>query len=154
MLFRAWWRTNKQTNKQPGEPRASLLVEHWAKQTFLKREVGTCLLVLLRVCSSQLKVPIFWTRHGNVLAQRVQEIFLGMTCTRKNLGMMCAKKDVAEGHAFPSSMKGKLILLFPKLSLVATSTWTLTKSPVCEIEYKPERAEKLFDGKEKTRNRL
>ena len=26
--------TNEQTNKQPGEPRASLLVEHWAKQTF------------------------------------------------------------------------------------------------------------------------
>ena len=24
------------TNKQPGEPRASLLVEHWAKQTFAK----------------------------------------------------------------------------------------------------------------------
>ena len=31
-VFWAWWR--RQTNKQPGEPRASLLVEHWAKQTF------------------------------------------------------------------------------------------------------------------------
>ena len=67
---------------------------------------------------------------------------------------MCARKDVAKGRAFPISMKGKLILLFPKLSLVATSTWTLTKSQVCEIEYKQERAEKLFYGKEKTRNRL
>ena len=30
MLFRAWW----QPTNQPGEPSASLLVEHWAKQTF------------------------------------------------------------------------------------------------------------------------
>ena len=29
----AWWR---RTNKQPGETRASLLVEQWAKQTFCK----------------------------------------------------------------------------------------------------------------------
>ena len=29
MLFWAWWQ-----QQQPGEPRASLLVEHWAKQTF------------------------------------------------------------------------------------------------------------------------
>ena len=30
MLFWAWWRQQQ----QPGEPSASLLVEHWAKQTF------------------------------------------------------------------------------------------------------------------------
>ena len=28
--------TTTTTNEQPGEPRASLLVEHWAKQTFAK----------------------------------------------------------------------------------------------------------------------
>ena len=32
-VFWAWWRT---PHKQPGEPSASLLVEHWAKQTFAK----------------------------------------------------------------------------------------------------------------------
>ena len=34
MLFWAWW----QRQRQPGKPRASLLVEHWAKQTFAKNK--------------------------------------------------------------------------------------------------------------------
>ena len=39
--------TNKETNKQMGEPRASLLVEHWAKQTFAKCKYRSCFLILL-----------------------------------------------------------------------------------------------------------
>ena len=34
MLFWAWWQ------RQPGEPSASLLVEHWAKQTFAKLDLS------------------------------------------------------------------------------------------------------------------
>ena len=33
-VFRAWWRTT--TNEQPGEPRASPLVEQWTELTFAK----------------------------------------------------------------------------------------------------------------------
>ena len=35
--FSAWWRTNKQTNEQPGDPSASLLLASVRRQSFAKR---------------------------------------------------------------------------------------------------------------------
>ena len=83
MLFRAWW----QPTNQPGEPRASLLVEHWAKQTFAivtRREKLALLQLLIFLAGPicfllQLQLLIFLVAQFLVKSSAACKLFSKLT---------------------------------------------------------------------------
>ena len=77
--------TTDRTNEQPREPRASLLVEHWAKQTFAKQNQHFC-------CFLWGQWDHRWGRwgHWGYLNHKIDTLVTGMypcsTKTREVLG--------------------------------------------------------------------